>query len=269
MCQARIRSPVSTGGLLCALEEKGNTMDYLEKLRSFDFLGGQHAPPASRGMGVQILYRCPACQRIWLQDGTSVILDLRPDQVQSFAQQLSADLTRLPASLCRPCIWRTGGISIEIDEYNQGESFGLSWQILRPAVLHAISALLSSKATSTWESRPDVLTQHEKLRAVLHAVNQVARPQYIQRLPSFFGLLQALTVSPGFGQEGTAQWQWQGWAFRLSCPPLDASGPATVIVMLALPPTEQVTGEEVFRLWQQLVDLTLLCGVLERSHREE
>jgi hypothetical protein len=244
-------------------------MDYLEKLRSFDFLGGQHAPPASSGIGVQLLYRCPVCQRIWLQDGSSVILDLRPEQVQSFAQQLSADLTRLPASLCRPCVWRTGGVSIEIDEYHQGESFGLSWEILRPVVLHAISALLSSKAASMWESHPDVLTRHEKLRAVLHAITQVARPQHIQRLPPVFGYLQALTVSPGLGQEGTAQWQWRGWAFRLSCPPLDASGPTTVMVMLALPPTEQVTGEEVFRLWQQLVDLTLLCGILERSHRKE
>src|SRR5581483_2928400 len=99
-------------------------MDYREKLRSFDFLGGQDAPPASDGVGVQVLYRCPVCQRIWLQDGSSVILDLRPDQVEFLARHVSADLARLPTSPCRLCVWRTGGASISIDEYQQGKEFG-------------------------------------------------------------------------------------------------------------------------------------------------
>ncbi|HEU5382294.1 MAG TPA: hypothetical protein VFV38_43320, partial [Ktedonobacteraceae bacterium] len=64
-------------------------MDFTEKLRSFDILGGQNAPLASDGVGVRVLYRCQLCERIWLQDGKSTLLDLRPDQVERFAQELS------------------------------------------------------------------------------------------------------------------------------------------------------------------------------------
>lgn len=238
-------------------------MDFTEKLRSLDVLGGQHAPLASDGVGVRILYQCRICQRIWLQDGKSAILDLHPEQVQHFAQALSADVAQLPASTCRLCLWRDGGGSVDIDEYGLGEGFGLCWEIPRPLIIHASSAMLSPTEALRWESQPDVLTQPEKLRAVLRSVKDAPLPSDIQMLDPIFGHIQSMTLRPGFGQANTEDWQWRSWAFTVPCPPLD--GEATVTLMLALPSTEQFLSETAFRTWQFLLELTLLGGFPERK----
>ena len=237
-------------------------MDFTEKLRSFAILGGQNAPQASDGVGVRILHRCRNCQRIWLQDGKSVILDLRPEQVQHFAQELSADLEHLPISICRACLWRTGGGSVGIDEYGQGEGFGFCWEIPRPVVIHATSAILSRKCARSLESQPDVLTQPEKLRAILRSVKDASLPHRIESLDPVLCALQSRTLPPGFGQAGTEHWLWQGWMFRLACPPLDRE--SLVTLMLALPSAERLQGEKAFFTWQFLMELTLLGGVPEK-----
>jgi hypothetical protein len=240
-------------------------MNFEERLRAFDMLGGQRAPLATDGIGTQVLYQCRVCRRTWLQDGKSTILDLPAEQVQRFAQELSADLEHLPAATCRICLWRTGGGSVEIDEYDRGEGFGFCWEIphllVSPLVIHAISAILSEKGASNPESRPDVLTQKGKLRAVLRAVKEAHLPSPIQALPLVCGQLQATSLRPGFGQAGTDHWQWQGWLFPLACPPL--GGHSIVTLMLALPPTERVSPGTVFRCWQFLMELTSLSGMLE------
>jgi hypothetical protein len=239
-------------------------MDFFEKtLRSFDVLGGQSAPPASDGLGVQALYRCQGCQRIWLQDGKSSILDLRPEQVQHFAQTLGADLGNLPPSNCRICLWLRGGSLVSIDEYSQGEGFGFCWEIHRPVVIHAISAIQSQKGLERWDSMPDVVTQPEKLSAVLRFLKGAEPPQHIRQLPPLFGQLQASQHRPGFGMPGTERWQWRVWTFSLLCPPLDEVRDATVTLTLALPPTENVTPNAAFRLWRFLLEVTLLSGVVK------
>lgn len=230
-------------------------MDFTEKLRSFDILGGQRAPLASDGVGVRVLYRCQVCERIWLQDGKSALLDLRPDQVERLAQELSADLAQLPASTCRPCLWRTGGGSVDIDEYGGGEGFGFCWEIPRPLVIHATSSILSAKEVLRWESQPDVLTKPEKLRAILRSAKDAPFPASFQELDPIFGQLQAMTLRPGFGQAHTEHWEWSGWAFTIPCPPLD--GKANIVLMLALPPAEPILGETAFSTWQFLMALTL------------
>lgn len=239
-------------------------MDFLDKtLRSFDILGGQSAPPASDGVGVQTLYRCRRCHRIWLQDGKSAILDLNAEQLQHFAQTLGADLDNLPPSTCRICLWLHEGGSVSIDEYSQGEGFGFCWEIPRPVVIHAISAVQSQKGLERWESLPDVPTQQEKLYAVLRFLKEAQPPQNIRLLPPLIGQIQASQHRPGFGQAGTERWQWRVWSFSLPCPPLDEEKDAVVTFTLALPPDENVTPIAAFRTWRFLLEVTLLSGVLE------
>lgn len=123
-------------------------------------------------------------------------------------------------------------------------------------MIHATSSILSARCLSSHESRPDVLTQTEKLRAVLLAGQAAALPRQIQSLPALAGRLQAAALSPGFGQPGTHDWIWQGWLFALPCPPLD--GDARVSLLLAHPPRERVTAQSAFRIWQQLLQVALL-----------
>ena len=239
-------------------------MDFTEKtLRSLEALGGQSAPPASDGLGVQALYRCPRCQRIWLQDGKSSILDLRPEQVQHFASALGADLGHLPPSTCRICVWLHGGGSVSIDEYDQGEGFGLYWEVHRPVVIHAVSAIQTRKAVEAGESMPDFPTHEGKLHAALRYLKEAAPPPNIRLLPPLFGQLQAVQHRPGFGQAGTEQWQWRVWTFSLLCPPLDEELDVTVTFALALPPAEEMTSSAAFRIWRSLLAVTLLSGVVE------
>lgn len=230
-------------------------MNFEEQLRSFEHLGGQSAPLASNGVGVRVLYRCDLCHRLWLQDGKTAILDLSAEQVQTVATAVSADLEHLPVTTCRLCLWRTGGNAVNIDEYDRGEGFGFCWEIVHPLILHATSAILSQKAASQRESRPDVLTRPAKLRAVLHKVTQAQLPRQMPRLPAAWCALHAAELRPGFGQTGTERWQWQGWSFQLACPPLDER--AIVSLMLATPPAERVTAQTAFRIWQFLMELTL------------
>ena len=231
-------------------------MSFDETVRSFDLFGGQRAPLASGGVGVRILYRCPTCQRIWLQDGKSVVLDADAEQVARFAQECRADLEQLPQLACRLCLWKNGGGSVSIDEYGGGDGFGFCWEIPQPAVIHATSAILSAKKAHLSDSRPDVLTQPEKLRAVVLAGQAAALPQQIQSLPAFVGQLQAAALPPGCGQPGTHDWIWQGWFFDFPCSPL--GGDALVTLLLAHPPRERIAAQSAFHIWQQLLQVALL-----------
>ncbi len=239
-------------------------MNFFDKtLRAFDSLGGQNAPLASDGTGVQTLCRCRMCYRIWLQDGKAAILDLSDEQVERFARALNADLNRLPLFICRICLWLHQGGAVSIDEYDQGESFGFCWEIPLPVVIHAISAIQSKRGAERWDSQPDVLTQKEKLLAILRFLKDASPPQPIHELPPIFGQMQAAQQRPGFGQTGTEQWQWRVWSFSLSCPSLDNEQDSVVTFTLALHPAEQVSPTDAFRIWRFLLEITLLSGIVE------
>ncbi len=225
-------------------------MNFEEQIRSFAFLRGQSAPQASHGVGVRALYRCPVCQCIWLQDGPSV-LEVQAGQLARLAEEMAANLEHLPEAGCRRCLWQHGGGAVSIDEYDAGEGFGLCWELPHPVVIHATSAILSARGVANQQSPPDVLTRPETLRAVLRVLQDAIPPREIQALPDLFCQLQASQARPGFGQPGTEQWCWRGWACALPCPPL--AGQASVVVMLALPRTEQLSPAEEFGRWQTLL----------------
>ncbi len=236
-------------------------MDFFEQLSSLHMLGEQQVQPASDGVGFRMLYQCQVCERIWLQDGRSAILDVNAEQLQRFAQELSANLTHLPRVMCRLCLWRTGGGSVEIDQYSSGEGFGFYWEVPRPMILHASSAILSAQCARATETVPELLTRQDILRAVLQTMKGTPFPLHMEELPDAYCQLQALEFRPGFGQAGTGRWQWRGWGFFLACPPL--AGQATVTFLLALPKTTRLSKPMAFAVWQLLLDMTLLGRIPE------
>jgi hypothetical protein len=236
-------------------------MDFTEQLYTFDILGGQQAPRASDGIGFRILYQCRVCERVWLRDGKTDLLDMNPEQIHQMALELSANLAHLPRVTCRPCLWRTGGGSVEIDQYGSGEGFGFYWEIPRPVILHASSAILSEQCVRTKETVPELLTRQEILRSMLQTVKDIPFPLHMEELPDAYCQLQTLEFRPGFGQTGTERWQWRGWIFFLECPPLD--GQATITFLLALPPSIYLSKPTAFAVWQFLLEVTLLGGIPE------
>lgn len=247
----------------------------MNSFRSFDFLGGQRAPRASDGVGVRVLYRCESCQRVWLQDGKQVELELEDAQVQALAQELAADLARLPTLTCRLCLFRAGGGAIEADEYGQGMGFGFSWEFPAPHALHALLTMFSRR----WLSRlrdpsallPDVITRPQRMRAVLTWFAHCSLPA--RSWPLEPATVQELTRTnrPGRGQPGTANWRWHGCQFLAPCPPLE--GEALLVCALAMPATDAFSLPEAFAVWQALAALALLCAqdepTLPRAQEED
>src|SRR5512146_486819 len=234
-------------------------MHFQEPFRSCDFLGGQQAPRASDGIGIKLLYRCPSCQRIWLQDGSRIHLDLGEDQVAALAQEVSADLAALPAGTCRLCLYRAGGGAIEVDEYGKGAGYGFSWECPAPQVTHAIVTMLSSRwlarLTHPRATLPDVVTRPQTMRAVLAWFVELLPPQRLNVLDP--DLLQLLLHAnpPGFGQPGTEHWRWYGGTCVVPCPPL--GGPAQILLAQALPVTKRQEVAQVFSTAQSLALLAL------------
>ncbi|HEU5377136.1 MAG TPA: hypothetical protein VFV38_17025 [Ktedonobacteraceae bacterium] len=234
-------------------------MNEREHIRSCDFLGGQQAPRASDGIGIKLLYRCTSCQRIWLQDGSRIHLDLGEDQVVALAREVSADLAALPACTCRLCLSRTGGGAIEVDEYGKGAGYGFSWECPAPQATHAIVTMLScswlSRQTDPRATLPDVVTRPKTMRAVLAWFVELLPPPHLSMLDP--GLLQLLMHAnpPGFGQPGTEHWRWMGGMGVVPCPPL--GGPAQILLAQALPVTKQPGLAQLFSTAQALAVLTL------------
>lgn len=238
-------------------------MDFYENLRSLGSLGGQRAPRAADGVGIKLLYRCQSCQRIWLQDGRQITLELEAPQIQALARELSADLDRLPASTCRLCLYRAGGGAVEVDEYGQGQGFGFNWECPHPSPVHALLTVLSRdwlrQLPDQASSLPDIVTHPERMRAILAWFRELLPPR--QYCPLDRTILQEFnqTNRPGFGQPHTEHWRWQGCSFETFCPPLGRR--ASLLLLMAMPTTERFHLPALFPVWQSLAFLTLLGSV--------
>lgn len=232
--------------------------------RVLKLLGGQAAPPASSGLGRRVLYRCPACLRVWYQDGPRRLLDLDERQLAQLVQELSANLEALPSATCRLCLWQNVGCVVEIDEYGSkdgdGRGFGLNWEAPEPVGAHLLATIVSL----TWLGRqtrlePDILTTPTRFRAVLRWLVETTHFPLLAHLTEADSAALATTNPPGFGMTGTANWQWKGAHFQLPCPPLRDE--AFVSLAIALPRTEPLDLQEVIHLWQLMAEMILLGGI--------
>lgn len=229
--------------------------------RVLQMLGNQSAPAASSGFGRRVLYRCPTCKRVWLQDGARRQLELSERDLAHLVRDLSARLDVLPVAPCRLRVFRARTGVMEIDEYGRkdgdGRGFGLNWEAPEPVGAH----LLATIVARSWLVRqtrlaPDILTSPARLRAVLCWLSEAKSFPLGIVLTEVESAELARTNPPGFGMAGTADWQWRGGIFQLPCPPLRDE--AIVSLAIALPPREPLEIPELIAFWQALAELLLL-----------
>ena len=231
--------------------------------RVLQLLGGQSAPVASSGTGRRVLYRCPTCQRVWLQDGARRQLEVSERELALLVRDLSARLDVLPVEPCRLCVFRARTGVMEIDEYGSrdgdGRGFGLNWEAPEPVGAH----LLATIVARSWLLRqtrlaPDILTSPTRLRAVLRWLTEASAFPLGMVLTEVESAELARSNPPGFGMEGTTDWQWKGGIFQLLCPSLRDE--AIVSLAIALPPCEPLAIPEVIAHGPPLAELLLLSG---------
>jgi hypothetical protein len=232
--------------------------------RILQFLGGQSASISSSGSGRRVLYRCPSCNRIWLQDGPRWQFDLKGHELTQLVQELSANLDILPAATCRLCLFQRATGAVEIDEYGSkdgdGKGFGVNWEAPEPIGAH----LLATIVARSWLARqtslvPDIVTTPKRLRAVLRWLVETTHFPLLTLLAERDSAELARTNPPGFGMAGTETWQWKGAIFQLPCRPLRDE--AIVTLAIALPRTEPLDLQNLVMLWQSLAELILLGHV--------
>jgi hypothetical protein len=196
--------------------------------------------------------------------------------IRRVAREVAADLTALPAGICRRCLWRQGGGSIEIDEHGQGKGFGFSWEYPSPSPIHALLVILSAHwighITDPGAVRPDIVTRPRKMRQVLTWFAELPASPPLTPLDAGDPELVSHLMSgnpPGFGQPGTEQWRWRASLGGAPCPPL--GGPALLLLALALalPPATAAAVGELFPTWQALARLTLQASVVGDHAQED
>lgn len=223
---------------------------------------------ASSGVGRQLLYRCPECQRVWLQDGARRQLEFADGELEQIARSLSAQMEILPLALCPLCAWKKQMSMVYIDEYGSqdgdGKGFGLVWEAPEPVGAHLQAAILSQSwfLRHPWPS-PDIITSHTRLRAVLCWLHETTQFPLVSQLTEDMSAWLAAGSPPGLGMTGTENWRWRGGLFQLPCPPLRDE--ALVLLAIALPQREVLVPADLIALWQTLAELLLLSGTLDQT----
>jgi hypothetical protein len=220
----------------------------------FNPFGGQSTPISSDGKGRQILYRCPSCSKVWLQDGPKPILDLAVEQLPPLAQRLQADLEHLPLMPCRLCLLKLNAGSLEIDAFPERSGYGLNYEEPEGRRLQL-------------GIRP--------VKSIFHPVQGAAEvptnePEVLALLLWFAGLDSSLSVRL-FSQEENEilsrteppapDRQWKGLSFVLPCPPL---GDAVIVMLLSTQRAEEkLDPQELIIFWQLVAALKVAAMLYE------
>jgi hypothetical protein len=217
---------------------------------------GQTVPPASSGVGKQVLYRCPMCQHLWLQDGYQVRQRLSPEEITTQVLRLSVDQTRLPLATCRLCLFQAGSGAFEFDEYRETSiiGYGINWEAAEPVGAHAQATILAESSMRP-QMVPDVVRDPKLARAVLTWLHQARVFPCVHVLDEQECAQIAINNPAGHGMTGTERWQWKGALFRLPCPPL--GGAAIILLAFAQPPEQPLDIAGLVSLWQELAALAL------------
>lgn len=234
--------------------------------RTHSILHGQTAPRA--GHGVRILWRCPSCNRPWLQDPRlphGCRIRLSNEDALRVAREVHATLDDLPRATCRLCCYAAGG-ELSIDQYGAGDGFGLSWEGVQPPGMHLLGAVFSV----AWAERqremphPGIVTQPRRLRAFLEWLAALPDVPEDGVMDAETGAHLARTTRPGHGAQGTQGWVWRGIAACLvPCPPL--GGLALASLAEAMPP-DAPWSRGLFTMQWHVVAHLALQGSLEQGN---
>ena len=225
---------------------------YLAEVRRV--LGGQWAPEAYGG-GRRILYRCPKCTRIWLQDGARVVLELSAAEIARYAVELSANVATLPGATCRICAAQTSG-TVELDEYRTPTrigGYGVNIEGAHPPGMHLMLGVFAQDWTNTLRGAPraGVVTDFQKCRAVVAWSGDLDFPAAYHPITLAEARQMAAINPPGHRAPGTASFIWRGADWLAKCPPL-GGGWARVTLSQAMPPDESFSFRMLFKTWREL-----------------
>ncbi len=220
--------------------------------RRLSRFGGQSVPLSTSGTGRQILYRCPICHHLWLQDGPTCTLRLSADQVRTKAASLHADLGHLPQMVCRLCLFEAGGSSFHIDEYRSASGsvgYGFAWE-------HAAGMRLQAgiRAVSTLSDPvgpADVPLEEETLCAVLSWFANLETSLEVRVFSEAENVALCQDNPAGEGQ------QWKALCLVQVCPPL--ADLAVVVLAETLPADAPLNPATLIAFWKAL-------AVLMRAH---
>ncbi len=234
---------------------------YTDRVRAV--LGGQLAPPAPAGQGTRILFRCPACHRIWLRSRPSASLALSRDEIEHLAVELHADPAHLPQATCRICLATTEAPGeIELDGYHDRGGrllgIGLSYEGVEPPGAHVLltahnRAWLQHERTAP---RAGVIVDFVRTRAVLQWLAKLPYPTggYLPITPADSAVM-ARDNPPGHRAPGTQEWLWKGGSWQGSVPPLD--GRCVLTVAQALPPDDPESLSATLAIARLLAEIVL------------
>ncbi|GHO98670.1 hypothetical protein KSF_087180 [Reticulibacter mediterranei] len=221
--------------------------------RRFRIFGGQSAPISTDGKGRQILYRCPSCSKVWLQDGPKPLLDLAAQMLAPLAERLQADLEHLPLMPCRLCLLKLNAGSLEIDAYPES-GYGLNYE--EPGGRRLQLGI-----------RPVKLLSHPMQGAAEIPTNE---QELLALLLWFAGLDSSLSVRLFSQQENeilsreppAPDRRWKGLSFVLPCPPLRDA--VIVMILSALPVEVPLDAQETILLWKLLTALKAAAMIHEQ-----
>ncbi len=234
-------------------------------------LGGQSAPASSTGHGVRVLWRCPQCGRPLLQDGPRQQPRLDEAQARTYAAELGGDLATLPYATCLICTAALADGAFDLDEWNSGAGYGLSYEGAEPVGTHILLTIFDAeKIAADGAPIATIITNFAHCRAVLDWVHKhlkvpattfEALTAGLHMLDEEDCLAMAAGNTPGHGAPGTEDWRWYGATWGVRCPPLGA-GLAQVVVMQALPPGE----DDAYSLRLNTLIARLLLGTFLDGH---
>jgi hypothetical protein len=225
-------------------------------------LHGQSAPQA--GHGVRILWRCPSCERPWLQDARlphGCMVRLNEPELTTIARDLQASLDDLPRATCRICTYAAGG-ELSIDQYGEGEGFGVSWEGAEGT--HLLGTVFSRAWAERQREMPaaGIVTYPHGLRAVLGWLTTLPVMPNDAQIDPEHGALMALATPPGHGALGTEGWVWRGIICMLPCPPL---GGASIVSLVEAMPPAAPWSRGLFTLRWRALAWRALFGALEQD----
>jgi hypothetical protein len=161
----------------------------------------QQLAPLTPDGGRQVLWRCPQCQKPWLEaTTTSVQINLSAEQLTGYAFQLGInDLERLPALPCPPCSRQALGGMLRIEEGIGGKAcYRFVFRSLEREEVQIFHLLmLDAQMLSLVRSRGDWSAPHEQmvcwptdllldkpfLRIILHLLVGLPEPEIAQIAP--------------------------------------------------------------------------------------
>jgi len=231
----------------------------------------QTAPRSEQG-GRKVLYRCPTCTRLWLQDGSIQVLELSSEQITGLLVELGAQWNQLPLATCRICSAGSGG-QLSIDQYNdsraRAQAFGFSYEGVHPTGIHLLATVMNERyAVGLHGVTPaaQIVTDVPRCRQVLTWLQSLPVPPRCTPLSSQAARQMAMDNLPGHNQPGTEHFRWHGADWKAHCQAL--GGRVSVSMAQAVPENVPYSLKLSLQCWKLLAERLQHGGIAGEEERK-